>query len=144
MREALNLHHMGLVNTHKFEGSGSTFYGPNSATRVDYIAIPKSKLTDVAQIAIWRRAGHTPQLAHTYKNLDHAPLVMDLWHESWFEAEAEQSRQWNRDKLMTAWLRGGAPSCVSYAVFLRDWWRRFAWTRGCARRWGRWMRRGTR
>eukprot|EP00971_Amphidinium_carterae_P352980 6492786-Amphidinium_carterae.1 len=105
--ELLNTHRMLLVNTFLQSGCGPTYFSSTSSTRVDYIAVPRCMLTRVSNCTVWRRTGHRLQLAESARNLDHAPVAIELDVRLWFDATLQRSVQWDLDGLMCALLTGG-------------------------------------
>eukprot|EP00971_Amphidinium_carterae_P047479 935319-Amphidinium_carterae.1 len=113
--EALAAHDLALVNTHMRTGSGPTYFNTNAATRVDYVAMPRSLLERVEYCAVWRRTGHRLQLTDSARNIDHCPLVVQVDVRMWFTPSAAQASRLDLDGLQTAMLRGG-PQASEFAT----------------------------
>eukprot|EP00971_Amphidinium_carterae_P081407 1610596-Amphidinium_carterae.1 len=102
--DVLNAHRLLLVNTFQQSGCGPTYFSSNSATRVDYIAVPRCMLERVSNCAVWRRTGRRLQLAECARNMDHAPVAVELDIRLWFDDSVRRSVAWDLDGLMSALL----------------------------------------
>ncbi|CAE8636952.1 unnamed protein product [Polarella glacialis] len=87
MRNLANQHFLHFVKTWNEGRSGPTWFGPTTAqscSRIDYVLLPKAFSSSVQSCRVWYRSGYRLQLANTYRQIDHSPVVITFKYRSWF------------------------------------------------------------
>ena len=86
LRRFLEHHQMLAANT--YYENPPTFYGNNSATRVDYICVPRAAADHIKHCRVWTRFGDRNQLARCSRRLDHRPVVLCFRYRGFLQTAA--------------------------------------------------------
>eukprot|EP00972_Heterocapsa_arctica_P003063 453980-Heterocapsa_arctica.AAC.1 len=111
-----------LLNTWWPNASGSTWTnGRGSHSRIDYIAVPKSFSSTVAQVTLRRRTAILLQRAPHAQWIDHCPVCVDCWRRLWFNKDTNgtQPRPW--DTYRAAKLLREPSTVASITHNANDW-----------------------
>ena len=110
LRGLLQKHYLAAVNT--YHNAGPTYFGivADYTSRVDYICVPSSLLSQVQRCCVWHHTGDDLQLVAAPGRRDHRPLQIQLEHSLGLQPaptlQGQPPPRWDMDKLMQGVLRG--------------------------------------
>ena len=109
-RQFLQRHYLAATNT--YHNVGPTYFGivADYTSRVDFICIPSSMLSQVQHCSVWHHTGDDLQLVAAPGRRDHRPLQIKLDHSLGLQPTLTMQQQsptrWDMDRLMRGVLRG--------------------------------------
>ena len=94
------MHFTQISSSKHFFDCGPTWYGRQSASRIDFLWVPRTLVTQVTRCVVLKGMGRRLQHANTKYRFDNFPLLVTLPMES--PVLVQKPFAWDRDEIMRA------------------------------------------